>query len=557
MNRTILLFLLLFTLLGSEFSIAQKKAKNKSQTEFSDTVTVPRLVVGIVVDQMRYDYLSRFDKHFSEGGFKRLIRDGFSCDNHHFNYAPTKTAPGHAAIYTGASPKLSGIMGNSWFDREVDSIIYCVDDPEVDPVGTSSDHGRKSPHRMMVNTITDQLEMHYQGRSKTIAIAFKDRGSVLPAGYLADAAYWYYGENEGKWVSSSHYMDELPEWVSTYNDSDAISRYKKPWIPLKDLQTYRESGPDNTSYEHKFVGENAPTLPRDIPALWQANGQYDLLKYTPFSNSITTDFALSAVKNEDLGMDPITDFLAISYSATDEIGHKYGVNSKEVQDTYLRLDLDLEKLFLSLDEIVGKGAYTVFLTADHGAVHVPAFLQDNKQPGGYFSIDELMPSLKEYLKFKYGTDELVRGWYNNQIFLDRGLMKNLELSEVQVQESIADELRMQKQILMVATASQLKTNEIGTGIFRLISNGYNQKHSGDIYYVLKPGYLDYKRTGSDHGSPHIYDTHVPLLFYGHGIQKGSTFERTETTDIAPTLAGLLRIAIPNGSMGSPITKVLD
>ena len=557
MNKTILLHLLLFTLLSSEFSTAQRKAKNKAQTEISESVTVPKLVVGIVVDQMRYDYLSRFNGHFSEGGFKRLIRDGFSCNNHHFNYAPTKTAPGHAAIYTGASPKLSGIMGNSWFDRQVDSIIYCVDDLKVEPIGTSSDHGRKSPHRLMVNTITDQLRMHYQKRSKTIAIAFKDRGSILPAGYLANAAYWYYGKGEGKWVSSSHYMDKLPEWVSAYNDTDAISRYNKPWIPLKDLQAYRESGPDNTTYEHKFIGENAPTLPRDIPALWEANGQFDLLKYTPFSNSITTDFALAALKNEDLGTDPITDFLAISYSATDEIGHKYGVNSKEVQDTYLRLDLDLEKLFLSLDDLVGKGSYMVFLTADHGAVHVPAFLEDNNQPGGYFSMDEVMPSLKEYLKFKYGTSELVRGWYNNQIFLDRDLMLNLELSEMEVQESIAVELRRQEQILLVATASQLNTNEYGTGIYGLLSNGYNQKFSGDIYYVLKPGYLDYKRTGSDHGSPHIYDTHVPLLFYGLGIKKGSTFERTETTDIAPTLASLLGITVPNGSMGSPISEVLE
>ena len=557
MNTKALFIFCFVFLLNAEFLTAQKKARSKARTEMSDSISRPKLVVGIVVDQMRYDYLSRFSAHYGAGGFKRLMRHGFNCNNHHFNYAPTKTAPGHAAIYTGATPKNSGIMGNSWFDKSVDSVIYCVDDNRVDPLGTQSDHGRKSPHRMDVNTITDQLRLHTQLRSKTIAIAFKDRSSVLPAGFLANAAYWYYGESEGKFVSSSHYMPTLPAWVQAFNDSDAISRYKKPWIPLKDLQEYKESGPDDTTYEHIFTGEDAPVLPHNIPELWAANGEYDLLKYTPFSNTITTDFALEAVKNENLGTDQYTDFLAISYSATDEIGHKYGVNSKEVQDTYLRLDRDLEHLFRSLDQIVGAGEYLVFLTADHGAVHVPAFLVDNKLPGGYFSIKETIAPLNQYLKFKYGTGDLIKGRYNNQIFLDHELIENLDLSEDEVQQVLADELKRQPQILMVLTATQMRANEYKSGIYGMLSNGYNQKYSGDIYYVLKPGYLDYKRTGSDHGSPHIYDTHVPLIFYGHGIKKGQTYLRTETTDITPTLAAILGIASPGGSMGVPIREVLE
>ena len=552
------LFIICFIfLLHGELLTAQKKARSKARTETTDSISRPKLVVGIVVDQMRYDYLSRFNSHFGDGGFKRLVQQGFNCNNHHFNYAPTKTAPGHAAIYTGATPKNSGIMGNSWFDKAVDSVIYCVDDNSVDPVGTQADHGRKSPHRMDVNTIADQLKLHTQSRAKSIAIAFKDRSSVLPAGFLANAAYWYYGENEGRFVSSSFYMQTLPEWVQAFNESDAISRYKKAWIPLYDLQKYKESGPDNTTYEHTFTGEDAPVLPHNIPELWDANGKYDLLKYTPFSNTITTDFALEAVKNENLGMDEYPDFLAISYSATDEIGHKYGVNSKEVQDTYLRLDRDLENLLKNLDRMVGAGEYLVFLTADHGAVHVPAFLEDNNLPGGYFSIKENIEPLNQYLKFKYGTGDLIKGWYNNQIFLDHELMENLELSESDVQQALADELKRQSQILMVLTATELRSNEYQSGIYGMLSNGYNQKYSGDIYYVLKPGYLDYKRTGSDHGSPHVYDTHVPLIFYGHGIKKGRTYLRTETTDITPTLAAILGIAVPNGSMGVPIQEVLE
>lgn len=556
MKTKITLIFFLFFFINTEFSIAQKKAKSKAGTEVSESIKPPKLVVGIVVDQMRYDYLSRFGSHFTDGGFNRLVKQGFNCHNHHFNYAPTKTAPGHAAIYTGATPKLSGIMGNSWFDRKVDSVIYCVDDHSVSSVGTRSVHGQKSPHRMDVNTITDQLRLHSQFRSKTIAISFKDRGSVLPGGYLANAAYWFYGKSEGKFISSSYYMQSLPGWVQAYNDSDAISRYKKAWIPMKDLQTYEESGPDNTNYEHIFTGEDAPVMPRNIPGLWEANGEFDLLKYTPFSNTITTDFALEAIKNEGLGMDEYTDFLAISYSATDEIGHKYGVNSKEIQDTYLRLDRDLEHLFNSLDEIVGSDKYLVFLTADHGAVHVPSYLVDNKLAGGYFSIEENIEPLNQFLEFKYGPEDLIKGRYNNQIFLDSKLIDNLDLSAAEVQQTLADELKRKPQILLALTATQLSSIHKETGIYGLLANGYNQKLSGDIYYVLKPGYLDYDRTGSDHGSPHVYDTHVPLIFYGSGIKKGHTYQQTVVTDIAPTLAAILRIAVPNGSMGQPIEEVL-
>ena len=554
-KRTILLALLV----GFAFiydSLSQKRSNERLKVDISSTNTTPKLVVGIVVDQMRYDYLTKFNSHFVEDGFNRLLNNGFNCKNHHFNYAPTKTAPGHAAVFSGASPKRSGIMGNSWFDRSADSIVYCVADPSMDPVGTSSDHGRKSPHRMQVSTITDQLRLHNQYRSKTISIAFKDRGSVLPGGFLANAAYWYYGEDEGKWISSSFYMDSLPKWVGDYNNSNAVEKYIKPWNTLKDIGVYVESGPDNTSYEGMFEGETAPIFPHDIPALWESNKQFDLLKYTPFSNSITTDFAMEAIKNENLGADSYTDFLTISYSGTDEIGHKFGINSKEVQDTYLRLDLDLERLFNYLDKTVGEGDYTVFLTADHGAVHVPAYLKDKNLQAGYFSLEEVLPSIKEYLAYKYGTEDLITGWYNDQIFLDQKIIENLDISQSEVQDALAAELRKFPEIEMVLTAHQLKNNHYLHGIAYLLSNGFNQKRSGDIYYVLKPGYLDYKKTGSDHGSPHEYDTHVPLLFYGSGIRKGGTFSRTEVTDIAPTIANLLGIIAPNGSMGNPIPEVL-
>lgn len=534
----------------------QSRSRGKLKQEMVQNTETPRLMVGIVVDQMRYDYLSRFYSHFGDGGFKRLMQGGHQFINHHFDYAPTKTAPGHAAIYTGSTPATSGIMGNDWFDRGLRDLIYCVDDASVDPVGTQSDHGRKSPHRLLTRTITDQLRLHHQMRSKTISIAFKDRSAILPGGYSANGAYWFYGENEGRWISSTHYMDSLPPWVSSFNQSDAVRKYKKIWNTYKDINTYTESGPDDTPYEKLFTGLERSVFPYDIPSLWEANGQFTLLKYTPFSNSLTTDFAMAAILNEELGKDDITDFLAISYSGTDEIGHNHGVNSKEVQDAYIQLDADLERFLDFLDRRVGNGNYTVFLTADHGVVHVPAFLRDNGLPGGYFSLKESMPAIKEKLQYRYGSADLIIGWYNDQIFLDHRVIENLEIELADIQQALASELLNYPQIDMVLTGKQLENGQFSNRPASLMKNGFHPQRSGDVYYVLKPGYLDYGPRGTDHGSPHIYDTHVPLIFYGFGISPGKTTRLSGATDIAPTLAHLMGIAVPPTSTGQPLLEIL-
>ncbi|MEH6748350.1 MAG: alkaline phosphatase PafA [Maribacter arcticus] len=535
--------------------LAQNRDKDNDNDEFLKVK--PKLVVGIVVDQMRYDYLTRFYDHFGKDGFKRLVEEGFNCKNNHFNYAPTSTGPGHTSVYTGATPSVHGIIGNNWYDKELDADVYCASDDSYTSVGTTSNAGQMSPQRMIVTTITDELRLNNQMRGKTIAIALKDRGAVLPGGHTANAAYWFHGANEGKWITSSYYMEQLPKWVVDFNSSGKAQSYKKAWNTLKDIKEYKESGTDNNAYEGLFEGETSPTFPHSTTALLNKTQDFDIIKGTPFGNSLTTDFAIEALQQEGLGKDEITDFLAVSFSSTDYVGHMYGVNSKEIQDTYLRLDEDLARLFKALDKNVGEGEYTLFLTADHGAIEVPTYLKDQKIPAGYIDNASNKKRLAEFLKYTYGTEDIVKNYSNNQIFLDHKVVKNLDLNLADVEVEIAQEILGYDGMDRVYTANQMWNNEYTTGIPYILQNGYNQKRSGDVLVVLKPGFISYGTTGSKHGSPQIYDTHTPLLFYGKGIKPGSTVSRTEIPDIAPTIAVLLGISFPSGANGKPITVVLE
>ncbi|MCM4170488.1 alkaline phosphatase family protein [Arenibacter sp. TNZ] len=561
----LLLFLLLFVGFNPGKVNAQRKSKkdkveslkNKEVIAVPNIATTPKLVVGIVVDQMRYDYLTRFWDHYGEGGFKRLVNEGFNCKNNHFNYAPTVTGAGHASVYTGTTPSVHGIIANDWYDKYADESVYCAGDNNYNSVGTSSDAGKMSPHRMQTTTITDQVKLHTQMRGKVIAIAIKDRGAVLPGGHAANGAYWFDGGDAGNWITSSYYMNELPKWVTEFNAQKSVNQYKKPWTTLKDMNTYLESGTDNNHYEGLFKGQSTPTFPHDLAALWDDNGKYSILKSTPYGNSLTADFAIEAVDKELLGADSITDFLAISFSSTDYVGHKWGVNSKEVEDTYLRLDKDLARLFSRLDQKVGSGEYTVFLTADHAAIDVPAYLRDQKLPAAALASDNFNNRLSEYLKYTFGTTDILKNTSNNQLFLDYKVIKGLDLEIAEVEEAIALELIQYDGIYNVFTANQMWQNQYTRGLPYIVQNGYNQKRSGEVLMVFDPGSGKYGDTGSTHGSPWNYDTHAPLLFYGKGIKKGSTVNRTEIPDIAPTIAALMGMNAPSGTTGEPIAEVIN
>lgn len=546
-------FTYLFLFLGI-FSC--KNSPEYSSSNNLDIITSkPKLVVGVVVDQMRFDYLNRFKNKYSANGFLRLIKQGYSCNNHHFNYIPTYTAPGHASIFTGTTPSVHGIIGNSWYDKASNSTVYCTTDKAYIPVGAAAKYGQASPRNMKVTTLADQNRLFTQMNGKTIGVSIKDRGAVFPSGHTANGAYWFEGLNEGKWMTSTYYMDALPQWVKDFNTPSNIASYLKPWNTLYDISLYEESGSDLSDYEQGFNGKSTSEFPYDLKALMELNEGYDIIKSTPFGNTMITDFALSAIEAESLGVDDYTDFLTVSYSSTDYIGHNFGINSVELQDTYLRLDLEVERLLNYLDAKVGAGNYTLFLTSDHGAVDVPSFLTDVHIPSGYVPKNSFA-SLYTNLKNKYGVSDLIMKISNDQVFLNQERITALKVNLEDVQKFVVNEIISYPHIKKAYTATTMQTRYFKEGAEKMLQNGYHQKLSGDVLFTLESGVISYDSKGTTHGSGYNYDTHVPLLFYGNGIQPGKTYKRTNVTDIAPTISALLGIALPSGATGTVIEEVI-
>lgn len=516
----------------------------------------PKLVVGIVVDQMRYDYIYRYWDRFGEDGFKKLVNNGYNCKNTHFNYMPTYTGPGHASIYTGTTPENHGIISNFWFDKVAKTLTYCTSDSTHTTVGSESKYGKMSPKKLLSTTITDELKLSSNSRSKVIGISIKDRGAILPAGHNADAAYWFEGGNTGKWISSSFYMDKLPKWLNEINEQNPAEKYlKKKWNTLYPIETYTSSIPDNNNYEVLFKTEESPTFPHKLSALRDSNENYSLIKSTPFGNTILKDLALATIKFENLGKDEYTDFLAVSFSSTDYIGHQFGPMSVEIEDTYLRLDLEIAELIKFIETNVGKDNALIFLTADHGAVNVPQYLIDNKLPGGYFYEEELEKKLKEYIRGKFKSDSLITNISNYQVFLSD---KIKPIKRPTIEKVVADFLIQQEGIAKVITATDLKSTEYTDRILGNAQRGFNQVRSGEVLFVLEPGWIPFYKAkkGTTHGSPYHYDTHVPLLWYGMGIKKGETDRPIIIPDIAATIAHLLDIQTPSACTGQPIHDLI-
>jgi predicted AlkP superfamily pyrophosphatase or phosphodiesterase len=512
----------------------------------------PKLIVGIVIDQMRYDFLYRYAEKYGKGGIKRLMNEGFNCKNNHYNYLPTNTAPGHTAIFTGSVPAIHGIVGNEWYDRKLGKPINCVDDSTVATVGSLSKAGKMSPQNLLTTTITDQLRLSNNFQSKVIGIALKDRGAILPGGHTANAAYWVDGSS-GNWISSTFYMKDLPQWVKDFNAKKITNKYlAKPWTTLLPIDQYTESTADNMPYEEKIAGENAPVFPHNVADTTKSF--YEISRKTPFGNTITKDFAIATLNNEQLGKGKVTDFLTVSFSSTDYVGHSFGPNSIEVEDTYLRLDKDIEELLTFLDKYLGKENVLVFLSADHGVSNVWKFNVDNKIPSGTTS--PIMADLGKELEKTYGVNGWILSSNNYQIFLNYALMQDKSVSFEQIYTKIREHLLKQVGIANVLNLHDLSNISLNSYQAEFVKNGYNQKRGGDIMYLPEPAWLDgYVKTGTGHGTMYNYDTHVPLLWYGWKIPQGETVERTNITDISATLAALLNILEPNGCIGKPIKDV--
>ena len=540
-------------LLISAIIILQSCISNETSKKDSK----PKLVVGIVVDQMRYDYLTRFADRYGEDVFKRLLRGGYTLKNAHFNYIPTYTAVGHTSVYTATTPDHHGIIGNNWYDKYAKRWIYCVDDSNYNSVGIEGKSGKKSPYRLATTTITDQLRMAQNMKGKTFGVAIKDRSSILPAGHTANGAFWYEGMNNNKWITSTYYMDELPTWVQDFNVNNKADQYlSQPWSTLYPIDSYSQSIQDNYVYEGKFRGEIAPVFPHDLPNLRKENGNYDIIKSTPFGNTLTSDMAKAALQGENLGKGEFTDFLAVSFSSTDYVGHQYGPDSVEIEDTYLRFDQDLADFLNFLDNHVGKGNYTVFLTADHGAVQIPAYLKSLKIPSDYFDYNGFNNYLKQTAQEKYGSEKIIESFSNYQIFFNKEELKKRKLDEDEVANYFVQQTVLQKGIYKAVSAKTLQSSNFTEGILAKLQNGYNQKYSGDVMLIPTPASIGTRATGTTHGSGYSYDTHIPIIFYGNGIKQGSSSEHYGVRDIAPTLSILLDIEFPNGTSGRVVQEAL-
>lgn len=512
----------------------------------------PKLVVGIVVDQMRYDYIYRFQDRFSAGGFKRFLNQGFNFKNCHYNYVPTYTGPGHACIYTGTTPAVNGIVANDWWDREKGAMVYCAEDKTVKTVGSASLAGQMSPANLLSNTVTDELRLASNYRSKVVGVALKDRGAILPAGHTPTGAYWFDGAT-GNFITSTFYTNDLPAWVNTFNQQHLAQSYlTKPWETFFPAEVYANyCSADNVTYEQVYKGETAPTFPHNVPAF--AGGyNADLIRALPAGNTLSRQFAEAAITGEQLGTDSVTDFLTLSFSSTDYVGHQFGPRSWELADTYFRLDRELETFFAFLDKTVGKGKYTVFLSADHGAVENYAYANEHKLPGGYFDAAKADTLIRDFFVKTYKAD-LMESFVNSNIYLNHKKIEELKLNLTEVQNATAAFVLNLPHVMNALTADQVRRNDSPESMESRIKRGYLLQRGGDIVMTLQVGYTEapYPK-GTTHGVGYEYDTHVPCLWYGANVPVGESVTPVQVSDIAPSVSVMLNIAFPNGCTGTPL-----
>jgi len=490
----------------------------------------PKLLVAIVVDQFRYDYLLRFRSDY-KAGLARLLDHGAVLTDAHLQHIPTVTAIGHSTFLSGATPSISGIVGNEWYDRDSKRYVTSVQDDSEQEVGGIPGKIASSPRRMLVSTIPDEIKMSGQ-HTKTIGISIKDRSAILPAGHMADAAYWF--ENDSNtWVTSSYYIKELPQWVKDVNATrPAFQILGQSWVPLEGGNPFCTMV---GGAEIRFCGS---------------------LEATPWGNEMIETLAEHAIVNEQLGTHDGTDVLAVSFSSNDYVGHAMGPDSPEVRDISIRTDRLLGKFLDYVDQQVGLANTVVVLTADHGVAPIPEVNQGRKMPGGRIS-SRMSQTLVQALTDKYGAD----GWLDGNggaLYLNQELIRSKNLNPAEVEDFAAALLRKAPHIFRVYTRHQLMTGQVpNDAVSRAAVNGFYDQRSGDLTVIPEGFYLFGPAPGTSHGLPFNYDTHVPLIFFGAGIKPGIYRMPTAANDIAPTLAELLGVEQPSGSVGRVLGEIFE
>ena len=546
------IFSILCFLLLSFVSIAQAPKSVQSSTS-----SKPKLIVGIVIDQMRWDYINQFKAHFtSQQGFMRFVNEGASCNNNFIPYVPTVTACGHAAVYTGSTPAIHGIAGNQWYDNYQQRTVYCVEDPTVMSVGVEgSAAGKMSPVNVWTTTLGDEIKLANNFKSKVYGISIKDRGAIIPAGHTADGAFWY-DSKSGNFISSTYYGKNLPKWVTEFNGQHRVdSLYAKGWNLSLAKSVYEANcDGDMNAYESTPLGAEQKGFPYTLSQF--IGKDYGKISSTPYGNNIVLEMAEKTLVSAQLGKDDITDLLAISFSSPDYIGHSFGPNSWEILDSYIKLDAVIAQLFASLDQQVGKNNYTVFLTADHAVANIPDFSKKHKIPGGLISESSIKKELGQLLLKQGLSDKLITAINEYNIHFNHPLMDSLGISQDKMVQLVRQYVEQKPGIIQVVEARKAATAALPEELRERIVNGYTPQRSGDLFIVTKSGYMDGYATGTNHGVFYNYDAHIPLLWYGNGIKKGQVNTVNYMTDIAPTVSTLLGIQMPSGAIGKPILEVL-
>jgi predicted AlkP superfamily pyrophosphatase or phosphodiesterase len=519
----------------------------------------PRLIVGIVVEQLKFEQIEKFRDRLSENGIKKLINEGTYFRNASFEYMLTQASPGYATMASGAEPSYHGITSDSWFVPLKNELINSTKDNSVNPVGGSYESGLHSPANLQSSTFSDELSMSSKKKSKVFGVGMSERSAILTAGHSANAAYWF-DNTTGTWMSSSYYIDKLPSWVSDFNAMGyAENMINGTWSYFKSEANYSDCLPDSNKYETGFNGVNYfPYDLKKIRTKWNTGSrkEYSLLRETPFANSLTTTFAMKLIQSEKLGKDDNTDFISISYTATDNIGHRFGPSSVEMGDAIFRLDDDIANLLTFLNDSIGKKNVLVYFTAAHGVSEIPLLLQKNNIPAGYFQENQALQLLRTYLNAIYGEGDWVKGYSERQIFLNRTLIEDARLSLDDVQKKVARFLVQFNGVSAAYPYSAFETNDYNNGHLKRIINSFSPQRSGDVIVVLNPGYIE--KDGdyvTDHNSPYEYDAHVPLIWYGWTVNRSTVTRKVNLTDIAATLSSLCKVAFPNACTGEPLPEL--
>lgn len=519
----------------------------------SSSADEPKLVVAILVDQLRSDYLDRFRDQFTDGGFRLLLDQGAFMSFAHYDYSPTVTGPGHATFLGGTPPAVHGIISNDWFDKRTGKSLNCVADASVQGVGGAAGEGQRSPRNFIGSNFADEMRLRYH--SKVVGISLKDRGAILPAGKKPVGAYWF-DSASGNFITSTYYRAELPEWVRAFNDRKLPASFiGKVWERLLDPALYQ--WPDDAVGEGLMPREKTPTFDHTVhPSPTEG---FETIVPTPFGNQLLTKLALAAIEGEKLGTGPQPDLLCVSFSSIDAAGHRFGPYSQEVQDMTVRLDRDLAILFAALEKKIGLKNVVVVLTADHGVAPTPEFAAEQGLGGERLAVGPLMDDLQKQLTARFGEGKylLTPRPVDGQLYFDHDALRARQLDAETVAAFIREWALATGSYQAAYTRAQLLDGRAPGVIGQRVLRGYNPERSGDVVLVMHPYALAVGgKSGTTHGSPYAYDTHVPVLFYGAAFKPGRYADEFFVTDIAPTLGAALHVAPPSGCSGKPFVKVL-